>query len=148
MVQAISLFTLGNCRDFSVATNKLVVYVVQSTQVGKASEHNLGNIPLDILTYLSRYFEYSNKSGTLEKNLNSAHVLMAGPVDVLGDGERVVNTPLPVSYSISMSQIMWAYVLSLQFQLYGRLGLVTIAGTFPQGTYLLLPFSPQAQVPE
>jgi predicted membrane chloride channel (bestrophin family) len=48
--------------------------------------------------------------------------------DVLSGTERVVNTPLPIAYSISISQITWAYVLALPFQLVGYLGWVTIPG--------------------
>ena len=40
-------------------------------------------------------------------------------------------------YSISISQITWAYVLALPFQLAGPLGWVTIPGTI-LGGYIIL----------
>lgn len=49
--------------------------------------------------------------------------------DVLSGTERVLSTPLPIAYTISISQITWAYVLVLPFQLHKLLGWVTIPGT-------------------
>lgn len=49
--------------------------------------------------------------------------------DVLTGTERVLNTPLPIAYTISISQITWAYVLVLPFQLYKYLDWVAIPGT-------------------
>ena len=31
--------------------------------------------------------------------------------------ERILQTPLPIAYSIAISQITWAYILVLPFQL-------------------------------
>jgi hypothetical protein len=42
--------------------------------------------------------------------------------------DRVLNTPLPIAYSIAISQITWVYVMVLPFQLYDSLGFVTIPG--------------------
>jgi hypothetical protein len=42
--------------------------------------------------------------------------------------ERVLNTPLPLAYSILISQITWIYVLVLPFQLFDQLGWLTIPG--------------------
>ena len=62
---------------------------------------------------------------------------MAALTDIMTGMERVVNTPLPVAYSIAISQITWAYVLALPFQLYGVLGWITIPGTIVAG-YIIL----------
>ena len=43
--------------------------------------------------------------------------------------ERVLNTPLPLAYTILISQITWVYVLVLPFQLYPELGWITIPGS-------------------
>ena len=50
-------------------------------------------------------------------------------IEVLAGTDRVLNTPLPIAYSIAISQITWVYVLLLPFQLYRLLGWVTIPGT-------------------
>lgn len=46
--------------------------------------------------------------------------------EVLTGTERVLDTPLPMAYTIAISQISWIYVLVLPFQLYKSLGWVTI----------------------
>ncbi|KAG9912603.1 membrane protein, partial [Aureobasidium melanogenum] len=50
------------------------------------------------------------------------------------------NTPLPIAYTISISQITWAYVLVLPFQLYNYLDWVTIPGTM-LAAYIILGLS-------
>jgi putative membrane protein len=49
--------------------------------------------------------------------------------EVLTGTERILATPLPLAYSIAISQITWLYVLILPFQLYTRLGWITIPAT-------------------
>jgi putative membrane protein len=46
--------------------------------------------------------------------------------DVLSGTDRILNTPLPIAYTIAISQITWVYILLLPFQLYKALGWVTI----------------------
>ncbi|KAF2808727.1 uncharacterized protein BDZ99DRAFT_488659 [Mytilinidion resinicola] len=58
--------------------------------LGKTSRP-LGSLPLEILSYISRYS--------------------------LVTCERVLDTPMPIAYSIAISQITWIYVLTLPFQL-------------------------------
>jgi ion channel-forming bestrophin family protein len=105
----------------------------------KKSKDNLGNTPMEVLTYLSAYFEncYTNKTVTVGTHQVQATNMLASLTDVLSGCERVVNTPLPVAYSISISQITWAYVLVLPFQLVGYLQWVTIPGTILAG-YIIL----------
>ncbi len=105
----------------------------------KRAKDNLGNTPLEILTYLSSYFEnlYTNQTMIIGTHQVQATAMLASLTDVLSGTERVVNTPLPVAYSISISQITWAYVLTLPFQLVKYLGWVTIPGTMLAG-YIIL----------
>jgi hypothetical protein len=49
--------------------------------------------------------------------------------EVLTGTERVLDTPLPVAYSIAIAQIAWIYVLVLPFQLYPALKFITIPGS-------------------
>lgn len=48
--------------------------------------------------------------------------------EVMTGTERVLNTPLPLAYTILISQITWIYVLILPFQLVKDLGWITIPG--------------------
>lgn len=50
--------------------------------------------------------------------------------------ERVLNTPLPLAYTILISQISWVYVLALPFQLYNELEWITIPGSMGESSYI------------
>jgi hypothetical protein len=52
----------------------------------------------------------------------------------------VLNTPLPIAYSIAISQITWVYVMVLPFQLYASLEWITIPGTI-FAAYIILGLS-------
>ncbi|EMD00405.1 hypothetical protein BAUCODRAFT_163391 [Baudoinia panamericana UAMH 10762] len=105
----------------------------------KYANQNLGNTPLEILNYLSAYVEniVQNKTfaiGALQGQvMNQLHFMG----EALAGVERVVNTPLPVAYSIIYAQITWAYVLALPFQLVYQLHWVAIPGTL-LGGYIIL----------
>ena len=105
----------------------------------KQAKDNLGNTPLEILNYLSAYLEsvFQNKTMSIGANQGQAMNYMALLADALVGTERVVNTPLPIAYSISIAQITWAYVLSLPFQLVSTLGWVAIPATILAG-YIIL----------
>lgn len=51
--------------------------------------------------------------------------------------ERVLTTPLPIAYTISIAQITWVYVMVLPFQLYDKLEWVTIPATMV-ASYIIL----------
>ncbi|OCL11852.1 membrane protein [Glonium stellatum] len=91
----------------------------------------LGNLPLEILTYLSTYLKTLYKNGTFDASIYQTQSLnsLTTMNDVLTGTERVLNTPLPIAYSIAISQITWVYILLLPFQLYKPLGWVAIPGT-------------------
>lgn len=105
----------------------------------KRTKENLGNTPLEILTYLGAYVEnvFQNKTLALPVHQTQAMTYLNQLTDVLTGCERVVNTPLPIAYTISIAQITWAYVMALPFQLVGTLGWVTIPGTIVAG-YIIL----------
>lgn len=105
----------------------------------KRSTRNLGNLPLEILTYLSAYLNSVTANGTFENGAHQGMVLanLASLNEVLAGTERVLNTPLPLAYSIAISQITWVYVLALPFQLWDALRWITIPGTIV-GAYIIL----------
>jgi putative membrane protein len=51
---------------------------------------------------------------------------MASLNDVLTNTERVLTTPLPIAYTIAISQITWVYIFLLPFQLLSTLDWKTI----------------------
>jgi predicted membrane chloride channel (bestrophin family) len=90
-----------------------------------------GNLPLEILTHLSAYFEIIISNDTFKVSIMHTIVMnsMTSLLDCLTGMERVLGTPLPVAYNIAISQITWAYILILPFQLYTTLGWIAIPGT-------------------
>lgn len=97
----------------------------------KRAKRPLGNLPLEILKYLSSYADQVIRNGTLSVGIYQTHLVngVTSLNEVLVGTERVLNTPLPIAYSITISQITWAYVLVLPFQLWDALRWITIPGT-------------------
>jgi putative membrane protein len=50
-------------------------------------------------------------------------------IEVQNGCERILHTPLPLAYRISIAQITWVYIIMLPFQLVGVLKWVTIPAT-------------------
>lgn len=88
----------------------------------------IGNLPLEILSHLSAYMKTIYDNGTFKVSIYQTQSLNALTTmnDVLTGTDRILNTPLPVAYSIAISQITWVYILLLPFQLFKSLGWVTI----------------------
>ncbi|KAJ4352205.1 uncharacterized protein N0V89_007552 [Didymosphaeria variabile] len=88
----------------------------------------LGNLPLEILTHLSAYLKSIYDNETLKVSVYQTQSLAALQTmnDVLSGTDRILNTPLPIAYTIAISQITWVYILLLPFQLYKSLGWITI----------------------
>ncbi|KAL9044186.1 MAG: hypothetical protein Q9214_002659 [Letrouitia sp. 1 TL-2023] len=105
----------------------------------RSPNKNFGNLPLEILTYLSAYTESVVRNGQLPNSVQFAMAManLASLNEVLASTERVLNTPLPVAYSIAISQITWVYVILLPFQLWSALDWITIPGTIV-GAYIIL----------
>ncbi|KAI4141849.1 MAG: hypothetical protein L6R39_005167 [Caloplaca ligustica] len=108
-------------------------------KVIKRSKKNLGNLPLEILTYMSAYMDSVSETGQFPNGVQQSMVManLASLNEVLAGTERVLNTPLPIAYSIAISQITWVYVIMLPFQLWHALGWITIPGTIV-GAYIIL----------
>ncbi|KAL5418928.1 hypothetical protein PMIN03_000770 [Paraphaeosphaeria minitans] len=94
----------------------------------KNSNVPLGNLPLEILTHLSAYMKSIYDNETLKVSVYQTQSLAALQTmnDVLSGTDRILNTPLPIAYTIAISQITWVYILLLPFQLIRSLGWVTI----------------------
>lgn len=94
----------------------------------KRANGPLGNLPLEVLTHLSSYMKMLYDNGTFKVSIYQTQSLNALTAmnDVLTGTDRILNTPLPIAYSIAIGQITWVYILLLPFQLYKSLGWVTI----------------------
>lgn len=74
----------------------------------KRSGENLGNLPHEVLAHLYAYVEkVVNEDKTLVSGpcQSNAFADIRGMAEILTGTERVLNTPLPLAYSISISQI-------------------------------------------
>ncbi|RAR10490.1 UPF0187-like protein [Stemphylium lycopersici] len=95
----------------------------------KAASSPLGDLPLEILSHLSAYMKTPYDNGTLRdysvyqtQSLDTLTIM-----DEVSCGtEKILNTPIPLAYSIAISQVTWLYILLLPFQCYNSLGWVTI----------------------
>jgi putative membrane protein len=97
-------------------------------KVLKRSRVPLGNLPLELLNHLSAYMKTLFDNGTFKVTAYQSQCLTALTTlnDVLTGTDRILNTPLPIAYTIAISQITWVYILILPFQLIEPLGYVTI----------------------
>jgi ion channel-forming bestrophin family protein len=93
----------------------------------KKADKPLGNLPLEILAHLAVAVDTMIEEGQLKVPMQQtlAYNNLAAMNDVLTGTERVLNTPLPIAYTIAISQITWVYVMLLPFQIL-RLDWVTI----------------------
>ncbi|KAI1429716.1 Bestrophin, RFP-TM, chloride channel-domain-containing protein [Xylaria sp. FL1777] len=105
----------------------------------KRSKKPVGNLPLEILCYLTAYADELVANGQLPVGMQQTTVYnnLGLLNDVLVNTERVLNTPLPIAYAIVISQITWLYVVLLPFQLYASLSWITIPATI-FASYIIL----------
>ncbi|KAL1653135.1 hypothetical protein SLS61_004381 [Didymella pomorum] len=108
----------------------------------KRSKKPLGNLPLEILNHFSSYVHSIINNETLKIGLyqNQAITGVVALNECLVGLDRVLNTPLPIAYSIAISQITWVYVMVLPFQLFASLEWITIPGTI-FAAYIILGLS-------
>lgn len=115
---------------FKTAGQFLGVPMAESNprKVVKKARLPLGNLPLEILSNLSSYMKHIYSNDTFKVSIYQTQSLNALTTmnDVLTGTDRILNTPLPIAYSIAIGQITWVYILLLPFQLYKSLGWVTI----------------------
>lgn len=96
----------------------------------KNSKKPLGNLSLEILNHLGAYIHSTIDNETLKNGLYQSQAInsISQLNDVMIGVDRVLQTPLPIAYSIAISQITWVYVMMLPFQLWDDLRWVTIPG--------------------
>lgn len=105
----------------------------------KRATRPLGNLPLEILTFLAAYTDELAEDNLLPVGMTQTLIYnsIAMMNDILTGCERVATTPLPIAYQIAFSQITWVYVLLLPFQLLESLGWVTIPAAIA-ASYIIL----------
>ena len=85
------------------------------------------NLPLELTLYIGAYMQFLRDHGRVEPPLLNVMITTLNQlVDSLTGYERILRTPIPLAYSIHLSQTVWVFCLALPFQLLGSLGWVTI----------------------
>ncbi|KAF5026682.1 hypothetical protein F66182_1231 [Fusarium sp. NRRL 66182] len=94
----------------------------------KKTSKPLGNLPLEILNHLAMTVDRMINDGQLDIPMQQtlAYNQLGMMNDCLNGCERVLNTPLPIAYTIAISQITFVYVFLLPFQLIEKLHWITI----------------------
>ncbi|KAF2652932.1 UPF0187-domain-containing protein [Lophiostoma macrostomum CBS 122681] len=97
----------------------------------KQATRPLGNLPMEILSYMSAYVNEIIKNKTLAVAPIQQHAMnnMQALNEILAHTDRILNTPLPVAYNIAISQITWVYVITLPFQLVHLMGWIAVPVT-------------------
>jgi putative membrane protein len=97
----------------------------------KKAEAPLGNLPLEILNHLALTVDsmITKEQLTIPMQQTLAYNNLAILNDCLNGCDRVLSTPLPIAYTIAISQITWVYVCLLPFQLIEKLDWIAIPAT-------------------
>ncbi|KND86770.1 hypothetical protein TOPH_08612 [Tolypocladium ophioglossoides CBS 100239] len=105
----------------------------------KRATQPLGNLPLEILNHIAIAIDMLVRNDQLRVPMQQtlAYNNLSVLNDVLTGTERVLSTPLPIAYTIAISQITWLYVVLLPFQLVPLLEWVAIPATIA-ASYIIL----------
>lgn len=108
----------------------------------KRAKRPLGNLPIEILSYMSAYISSIVSNETLRPPNVIPSVLNALQEmnDILVTADRILNTPLPIAYTIAISQITWIYIITFTIQLVTLMGWLTIPTTVV-ASYIILGFA-------
>jgi putative membrane protein len=83
---------------------------------------NVNHAPLEIAYWIGDYLQHQFERQRLNIfQLASLHELLDDMVDILGGCERILKTPVPLVYTITLNTLLWIYFLLLPFQLVGGL---------------------------
>jgi len=98
-----------------------------------------GNLPLEILTYISSYLNICITNGSMTMVPVEIQVMTAvqSLLECLTGMERILATPIPLAYNIAITHIAWLYILILPFQLVNLMGWVSIPATIA-AAYIIL----------
>ena len=100
-------------------------HLVSPTQLDKLLTMN--SPPLEIAFWLGDYLQVQQLKGRINPYQLQAMTQQVNTlVDVLGGCERILKTPLPLSYSIHLKQLLVMYCMALPFQVVNELNVWTI----------------------
>ncbi|KJZ76365.1 hypothetical protein HIM_04094 [Hirsutella minnesotensis 3608] len=105
----------------------------------KKSSRPLGNLPMEILNHLALTVDnlITNEQLPVPIHQTMAFNALLALNDVMTGTERVLCTPLPIAYSIAISQSTYLYILLLPFQLVATFSWAAIPATLA-ASYIIL----------
>ncbi|KAK9694041.1 hypothetical protein K7432_013606 [Basidiobolus ranarum] len=81
------------------------------------------NLPLEITIHLTAFIQNQKDVANIDAPLFTILTnSVSNMTDCLTGFERILRTPIPVAYSIHLSQTVWFYLIMLPFQLVAELG--------------------------
>ncbi|ORY08437.1 UPF0187-domain-containing protein [Basidiobolus meristosporus CBS 931.73] len=84
------------------------------------------NLPLEITIHLTSFIQHQKDAGNVDAPLFTLLTnTVSSLTDCLTGFERILRTPIPMAYSIHLSQTVWFYLIMLPFQLASTLKWVT-----------------------
>ncbi|KAL2917899.1 hypothetical protein HK105_202312 [Polyrhizophydium stewartii] len=89
------------------------------------------SLPIEISLHLSSYIVTCRKRDQIDiPSFTAMANSLTALVDIVGNFERIRNSPIPLAYSVHLKQTLFVYLLTLPFQLVGPMGWVTIPVVF------------------
>jgi len=120
------------------------LYVSSLTVLKQATNTDLEPTPRpsEILAYMNAYVQEIIDNGTfpLAAIQGKAVTNIQSFDDILVTADRILNTPLPIAYTIAISQITWIYVVTLPLQLVKLMGWANIPVTMISA-YIILGYA-------
>jgi len=85
------------------------------------------SLPLEIIFHLHFYIDARVRDGTIDGNrFGTISSSLNALVDILGNLERISNTPIPFAYNVHLKQAVTIYVWFLPFTMVATLGWLVI----------------------
>jgi putative membrane protein len=92
-----------------------------------AELQQISNMPLKIAEWLGAYVEdVHDRKQITDTQLLAYNELIDRTVEAMGSCERILNTPMPLAYSIHLKHLLFLYCFAVPFQLVHDLGWWTI----------------------
>ncbi|KAI8910895.1 Bestrophin, RFP-TM, chloride channel-domain-containing protein [Gorgonomyces haynaldii] len=111
-------------RDYEDLHNLLIHLPEYKPQSRHAS---LTNLPLELANYISGYISMVRKKSRADAPCVSSMIgAVNGLMDCLSSFERIRDSPIPKAYNIHLKQTLFLYLITLPFQVVGKLGWATI----------------------
>jgi predicted membrane chloride channel (bestrophin family) len=95
------------------------------------------NIPAQVLLDMSQILNKALSLGMSTQMHQQCEIIVKELSSVVSESEKILYTPIPISYTRHTSRTLTLWLLTLPFSLWGALGLATIPAIFMLGWLML-----------